>query len=325
MGCRDRDRRRSHRRGGAGGRRRSGQFLGVAPQAIPTPEQFQRLRLGGVDSVRIPIDWGAVQASRGAAINWHFDGFPRRRRRLGGHRSVPLHHGRTALGGEVGRRQPGQRPRAAQPAGEERDAEVGLDEPASPRPSAATARTAPSGPRTPGFPTSRSTSGSSGTSRTSSTSSPGPNPAEYGKLLKLSTPVIKGIDPGAKVVLGGMFATPKEADSKRSLRRPITHRLPRADLQADARGQVAVRRGRPPPLHLRVPGTARRTSKNCASVLKANHDASDGSMDHRARLELEPSKREQRLHRLRQGPAGPGQGAAGGVRPAQTQPGASGG
>jgi len=38
-----------------------------------------------------------------------------------------------------------------------------------------------------------------------------PNPVEYGKLIKISQPVIKGIDPGAKIVLAGLFAAPKEA------------------------------------------------------------------------------------------------------------------
>src|SRR5262249_24573532 len=46
-------------------------FWGVAPQAIPTAEQFQRLKLGGVDSVRIPVDWGAIQASAGGGYNWN--------------------------------------------------------------------------------------------------------------------------------------------------------------------------------------------------------------------------------------------------------------
>jgi hypothetical protein len=41
-----------------------------------------------------------------------------------------------------------------------------------------------------------------------------PNPAEYGKLVKLSNPVIKGLDPEAKIVLAGLFAAPKEAEYK---------------------------------------------------------------------------------------------------------------
>jgi hypothetical protein len=42
-----------------------------------------------------------------------------------------------------------------------------------------------------------------------------PNPAEYGKLVKLSSGAIKGADPGAEVVLGGLFAKPNEATLNR--------------------------------------------------------------------------------------------------------------
>jgi hypothetical protein len=38
-----------------------------------------------------------------------------------------------------------------------------------------------------------------------------PNPAEYGKLVKLSYGALKAADPGAKIVLGGLFARPIEA------------------------------------------------------------------------------------------------------------------
>jgi hypothetical protein len=38
-----------------------------------------------------------------------------------------------------------------------------------------------------------------------------PNPADYGKLVKLSYRAIRSVDPGAQLILGGMFAEPKEA------------------------------------------------------------------------------------------------------------------
>ena len=38
-----------------------------------------------------------------------------------------------------------------------------------------------------------------------------PNPADYGKLVKLSYSTIKALDPSARIILGGMFARPKEA------------------------------------------------------------------------------------------------------------------
>ena len=45
-------------------------FWGVSPQNPPSVEQFQRLRAGGVDSVRIPISWGATQPLGGAETNF---------------------------------------------------------------------------------------------------------------------------------------------------------------------------------------------------------------------------------------------------------------
>jgi hypothetical protein len=45
-----------------------------------------------------------------------------------------------------------------------------------------------------------------------------PNPAEYGKLVSASYAAIKTVDPGAKVLLGGMFARPREAEFKRKPR-----------------------------------------------------------------------------------------------------------
>ena len=40
-----------------------------------------------------------------------------------------------------------------------------------------------------------------------------PNPAEYGQLVKLSYAALKGVDAGAKLVLGGMFSRPKGGKS----------------------------------------------------------------------------------------------------------------
>jgi len=39
-----------------------------------------------------------------------------------------------------------------------------------------------------------------------------PNPAEYGKLVKLSSQAVRSVDRSAKVLLGGLFARPKEAN-----------------------------------------------------------------------------------------------------------------
>jgi len=47
-----------------------GNFWGVVPQIVPNSEQFQRLKIGGVDSVRTAIPWAAVQPAKGAPFNW---------------------------------------------------------------------------------------------------------------------------------------------------------------------------------------------------------------------------------------------------------------
>ncbi|MFP5387848.1 MAG: hypothetical protein ACLGG5_00915, partial [Thermoleophilia bacterium] len=42
-----------------------------------------------------------------------------------------------------------------------------------------------------------------------------PSPSDYGKLVNLSYAAIKSVDPGAKLILGGLFARPGEAKRKR--------------------------------------------------------------------------------------------------------------
>jgi hypothetical protein len=40
-------------------------FWGVVPQSAPSVEQWARLKAGGVDSVRIPVDWSAIESTPG--------------------------------------------------------------------------------------------------------------------------------------------------------------------------------------------------------------------------------------------------------------------
>ena len=40
-------------------------FWGVVPQATPNFERLQRLKRGGVDSMRIPLFWNSVQPVQG--------------------------------------------------------------------------------------------------------------------------------------------------------------------------------------------------------------------------------------------------------------------
>jgi hypothetical protein len=45
-------------------------FWGVVPQLPPSAEALQRLKRGGVDSIRVPVSWGSVQPERGGPWNW---------------------------------------------------------------------------------------------------------------------------------------------------------------------------------------------------------------------------------------------------------------
>ncbi len=103
-----------------------------------------------------------------------------------------------------------------------------------------------------------------------------PNPAEYGKLVKISYTAIKGIDRGAKVLLGGMYARPKEGDSK--IKPPPSYfateflnQMYRTTpgINADFNG-VALH-----PYTYRYQELGREIEA-LRSVLKANHDANKG-------------------------------------------------
>ena len=188
-------------------------FWGVVPQATPSQEQFQRLQRGGVDSIRIPIDWGAVQPT------------PGRRLRLVGHRRrgrkgaptpgievLPFLTGAPAWavpsvwvpGSGHTVKAPGHLP-----ASRRRRAPPGRASS-----SGAVARYGPdgaSGPRTRPSPKRPIRTWQIWNEPNFKYFVAKPNPAEYGKLVKLSYAALKGADPGAKVVLGGMFSRPKGA------------------------------------------------------------------------------------------------------------------
>src|SRR3954452_6090803 len=45
-------------------------FWGAVPQSALSVEQYQRVHRGGVDTIRLPINWGTAQPSEGAAFDW---------------------------------------------------------------------------------------------------------------------------------------------------------------------------------------------------------------------------------------------------------------
>jgi hypothetical protein len=190
-------------------------FWGVSPQATPSLEQFKRLRAGGVDSVRIPIAWSAVQPTKGGEPN--FSGVDQ------------LVSGATQAGLDVlpfvyeapswavaQAAVPGSGGHTKAPktlpvkSGAQRSAWANFLK-------LVVARYGPGG--------------SFWTAKPSLVEKPirtwqiwneenfkyfvvRPNPADYGKLVQISYSAIKSVDPGAKLILGGMFSEPREAQFK---------------------------------------------------------------------------------------------------------------
>jgi hypothetical protein len=189
-----------------------GNFWGVAPQATPTAEQFQRLKLGGVDSVRIPIEWGAVQANPEAALSWTgTDGL------VGGAATAGIEVLPFVTGAPTWAVKPAVVNRAAHAS-----APLSLPVRSAKQRDGWTSfltetvrRYGPNGAfwaAHPGIPYRPVRVWQLWNEPNFKYFVARPNPAEYGKLVKLSAPVIKGIDPGAKIVLAGLFAAPKEAE-----------------------------------------------------------------------------------------------------------------
>jgi polysaccharide biosynthesis protein PslG len=184
-------------------------FWGVVPQATPTAEQFQRLKRGGVDSVRIPINWAAVETSPGSTPVWGS--------------TDTLVKAATAAGLEVLPYVSGAPPWAV-PAvfvpGSGQSVKAPVRLPASGAAAGAwsaflqqaVARYGPNGTfwaANPELPARPIRTWQIWNEENFKYFVAKPNPAEYGKLVKLSYGAIKAADGGAKVILGGMFAYPK--------------------------------------------------------------------------------------------------------------------
>ena len=188
-----------------------GNFWGVAPQATPSAEQFQRLKLGGVDSVRIPIEWNTAQAGPETGYSW----------------VIPddLVAGAAAAGIEVFPFVTGAPTWAVRPTVVNRAAHatapISLPVKTAAQKAGWTAflseavrRYGPNGAfwaEHPGIPYRPIRVWQLWNEPNFKYFVARPNPAEYGKLVKLSAPVIKSIDPAAKIILAGLFAAPKEA------------------------------------------------------------------------------------------------------------------
>jgi hypothetical protein len=184
-------------------------FWGVVPQATPSAEQFQRLKRGGVDSVRIAIDWGGVQPAKGGAFDWSSTDNVVAAATSAGLEVLPFLDGAPSWavpsvwvpGSRHTVKAPGHLPATG---------------------AAATAwssfveRYGPNGTfwaQNPLIPKHPIRNWQIWNEENFKYFVAKPNPAEYGKLVKLSYAALKGADAGSKLVLGGMFSRPKGGKS----------------------------------------------------------------------------------------------------------------
>ncbi len=192
-----------------------GNFWGVVPQATPNLEQLQRLKRGGVSSIRIPVIWPAVQPLRNGAFNWSGVDAQVENASRAGIAVLPFLVGAPkwavplvpvpGTGGSV------KASRNLPVSGAAAGGWSGFV-------SAAVARYRPGGsfwvthPTVPPHPI---RNWQIWNEENFEYFVARPNPAEYGRLVKLSARAIKGADPGAKTILGGLFARPREAEFRR--------------------------------------------------------------------------------------------------------------
>jgi hypothetical protein len=184
-------------------------FWGVVPQATPSEAQFQRLKRGGVRSVRIPLIWGGIEPTRGASPQWAATDALVKGAALSGVEVLPFVTGAPnwavpsvwVPGSGQSVKTPSHLPASGAAAGAWA-AFLGQ----------AVARYGPDGTfwaENPGLPARPLRTWQVWNEENFKYFVAKPNPAEYGRLVKLSYGAIKAADPGAKVILGGMFAYPK--------------------------------------------------------------------------------------------------------------------
>lgn len=189
-------------------------FWGVVPQQVPSDEQFQALKRGGVDSMRIHIEWGGVQPERGSALDWSSVDSTVRKAANAGIDVLPFLTGAP----------PWAVPHVFVP-GTGKTSKAPAHLPASGSAAAAwsafvkgaAARYGPNGSfwaENPIVPKRPIRVWQIWNEENFKYFVAKPNPAEYGKLVRLSSNALRSVDPGAQTILGGMFALPKGCRSK---------------------------------------------------------------------------------------------------------------
>jgi polysaccharide biosynthesis protein PslG len=183
-------------------------FWGAVPQSTLTEAQFKRLGRGGVASIRIPISWADLQPQEGGTIDWSGVDANVERAALAGIDVLPTITGAPTwavaaakVPGGGGAKAPSRLP-----------ASGGSVVVWKSLLTQAVERYGPGGK----FWTSHLALPETPVRTWQIWNEPNfkffvahPNPTEYGKLVKISSAALKAVDPGAKVVLAGLFSQPK--------------------------------------------------------------------------------------------------------------------
>jgi hypothetical protein len=190
-------------------------FWGVVPQEPPTQAQLERLKRGGVDSVRIGIDWATIQPESGVPPDWSGVDAAVGQAAAAGLEVLPFITGapkwavRSVVVNAASHSfAPANLP--VRTAAQREGWQALLGE--------AVRRYGPSGAfwsQNPAIPQRPVRTWQIWNEENFKYFVAHPNPAEYGKLVTLSSTAIRAADPGARVILGGMFARPKEAEYRR--------------------------------------------------------------------------------------------------------------
>jgi polysaccharide biosynthesis protein PslG len=189
-------------------------FWGVVPQSTLNAEEFQRLARGGVESVRVSLDWGELQSREGGPVEWGGMDATMERAALAGIAVLP-----------VVTDAPSWAVRSEFVPGSDRSVEAPRNLPVSGAAasawqsflSAAVERYGPNGafwaenPLLPKLPIETWQIWNEPNFKYFVVH---PNPAAYGKLVRISSAALRGVDPGAKILLAGMFARPKGARTR---------------------------------------------------------------------------------------------------------------
>jgi hypothetical protein len=191
-----------------------GDFWGVSPQATPSAEQFLRLRSGGVDSVRIPIPWSSVQPTGPADANFtNVDAL------VSGAAAAGLNVLPFVYDAPPWAVTPARVPGSTASAPKTLPVKTGAQRTAWANfLKLVVGRYGPGGAfwaANPGLPEDSIRTWQIWNEENFKYFVVRPSPSDYGKLINVSYTAITSVDPSAKLILGGMFARPKEAEYKR--------------------------------------------------------------------------------------------------------------